>query len=404
MRRQRESALRALLLVPPAFAALYVGGTEIAGSSLWPWNPQMDDFEVYRRTGALVLSGGDFFNVSGLPWIYPPFAALLTVPLAVLDWGLVTALWVLLCAAALAAIIHRLGVSGWRLSLLTTAVILLVAPVRQTIGFGQLGIFLVAVVVLDSMPGPRIFGRRLLPEGWLVGLAAAVKLTPAVVSVYHFFVGKRRQAWTAFAVFVAAFVIGLIALWSPTLYYWLKLGGGDSGTNGGIIYAANQSVLALWARLTHQSTMGGVWLSALVLVLGVWAAVLMGRRGQPRLALALAGLTSLLASPISWSHHYVWVVVLALVLWQERSLPAYYRWPALGYAAWVAVAPFMWLPMGGNLEYSYSWWELLVDDAGIVAGVGLLAGSVLLALGRWGSPVRAASARVVEPRELVGVS
>jgi alpha-1,2-mannosyltransferase len=131
--------------------------------------------------------------------------------------------------------------------------------------------------------------------------------------------------------------------------------------------------------------------------------VWMSRRGQPRLALTLVGVTSLLASPISWSHHYVWVVVLAVVLWQERGLPRLYRWLALAYCAWIAAAPFMWLPMGGDVEYRYDSWELAVDDLGIVAGVALLAGSVAIALGRWGraqghgrSPGRIAA------RELVG--
>ena len=70
------------LALVPVLAALYVGGTQIPGGALWPWNPGMIDLEVYRRTGTLVLSGGDFFNAEGLPWIYPPFAALFTVPFA----------------------------------------------------------------------------------------------------------------------------------------------------------------------------------------------------------------------------------------------------------------------------------------------------------------------------------
>jgi len=388
----------------PATVALVVAGTDIASGSLWPWNPSMDDFEVYRRTGALVLSGSDFFNVAGLPWIYPPFAALLTVPLALLPRGLVTALWVLASVAALVAIFHRLGLGGWRGSLAATASILLVSPVRQTIDLGQLGILLVAAVVLDSMPGPKLRRRRLLPEGWLVGLATAVKLTPAVVAVYHFLIGKRRSAWVAFAAFVAAVLVGLVALWAPSISYWTKLGSGDSGTNDGLIYAPNQSVVGLWARLSGQSTMGGIWLAGLVLALGLGAAVLMRQRSQTRLALALAGITSLLASPISWSHHYVWVVVLAVVVWQERTLPNYYRWPALGYALWVAVAPFNWLPMGGNLEYTYTWWELVVDDFGIVAGVALLAGSVLTALGPWGRRRLPDSVVTAEPKQLISVS
>ena len=40
-----------------------------------------------------------------------------------------------------------------------------VEPVSETLAFGQLGIFLVALVVLDLAPGPRVWSRRILPEG-----------------------------------------------------------------------------------------------------------------------------------------------------------------------------------------------------------------------------------------------
>ncbi|MBA3020398.1 glycosyltransferase 87 family protein [Propionicimonas sp.] len=382
--RLRNWGSAVLLALAPLLAGFYVAAVDIADGSLVPWDPRMVDFEVYRRTAELVLAGADIFNVDGLPWVYPPFAAVLAVPLALPPWPVITAAWIVLCVAALAAVLFRLGLSGWRLSLLLVVAILFISPVRQTIAFGQLGILLVAAAVLDSMPGPRFFRRRILPEGWLTGLATAVKLTPAVIAVHNFVVGRRRPAWVAFGAFVVATAIGFAVLWGPSLSYWMKLGGGDSGTNNGIIYGANQSLLSMWARLARSSSMGGVWLSLLVLALGLWAAALMYRRGQARLALVLAGVAGLLASPISWSHHYVWVLPLAVILWQERSLPGYFRWPGLGYALWGMAAPFMYLPMGGDIEFTYGWWELVVDDLGIVAGVALLAGAVGTALGPWG--------------------
>ncbi len=381
MDRLKKWGSAVLLALPPLFAAGFVA---VGGEAPWPWAPQMADFDVYRRAGALVLTGGDIFQPARLPWVYPPFAALLAVPLALPPLSVITAVWVALSVLALAAIGYRLGYSGWQLSLLVTASILLISPIRQTVWLGQLGILLVAAAVLDSMPGPRFFRRRILPEGWLTGLATAVKLTPAVIAAHNFLVGKRRSAWTAFAAFVAATAIGFVVLWAPSVHYWLQLGGGDSGTNNGIIYGANQSLLALWARLAHSSSMGGIWLSVLGLALGLWAATLMYRCGQARLALVLAGVTGLLASPISWSHHYVWVLPLVVILWQETTLPGYFRWPAMGYGLWVINAPFMSVRMGGDVEFGYNWWELFVDDLGIVAGVLLLAGAAATALGPWG--------------------
>ena len=140
----------------------------------------------------------------------------------------------------------------------------------------------------------------------------------------------------------------------------------------------------MWNRLTGEPGRGGLVLSVVVVVLGVWAAVLMHRRGQVALAICLAGLTSLLASPISWSHHYVWIVPLGLVLWQRRELPGYLRWPGLAYVLWVVVSPFMWLPRGDDVELTYPAWMQFVDNVGIVAGVLLLVGSAATALGPWG--------------------
>ena len=383
--RIRVVALRALLVLVPLLAAAYIGGTQIPGSTLWPWHPNMIDLDVYQRTGQKLLAGGDIFDSAGqLPWIYPAFAALLTLPFAVVPFVVAAAAWLGLCTAALAAILFRLGYTGWKLSALTTAIILLVQPVRDTLGFGQLAIFLVAAAVLDSMPGPRLFRRRILPEGWLVGVVTAIKLTPAVVAIYLFFAGRRKAGLVAFGTFLAATAIGFAVLPQASLSYWLKLATGDSGLNSGILYASNQSVLGVWNRLTGEASRGGLVLSALVVVLGIWSAVLMHRHGQARLALCLAGLTSLLASPISWSHHYVWVVPLGIVLWQARDLPGYLRWPGLGYAVWAALAPFMLLPMGGELELGYNLWEQIVVNIGVFAGVLLLAGAAATALGPWG--------------------
>ena len=383
--RIRTVALRALLVLVPLLAAAYIGGTQIPGSTVWPWHPNMIDLDVYQRTGQKLLAGGDIFDSAGqLPWIYPAFAALLTLPFAVVPFVVAAAAWLALCTAALAAILFRLGCSGWKLSVLTTAIILFVQPVRDTLGFGQLAIFLVAAAVLDSMPGPRLFRRRILPEGWLVGVVTAIKLTPAVVAIYLFFAGRRKAGLVAFGTFLAATAIGFAVLPQASLSYWLKLATGDSGLNSGILYASNQSVLGVWNRLTGEASRGGLVLSALVVPLGIWAAVLMHRRGQVRLALCLAGLTSLLASTISWSHHYVWVVPLGIVLWQAKDLPGYLRWPGLGYVLWAALAPFMLLPMGGELELGYNLWEQIVVNIGVFAGVLLLAGAAVTALGPWG--------------------
>ena len=71
----------------------------------------------------------------------------------------------------------------------------------------------------------------------------------------------------------------------------------------------------------------------------------------------LGGIATLLASPVSWLHHFVWVVPLAVVLVRDllpvgapRRLPAWFGVLGLIFCGWVAVEPFRNLPGGGDLE------------------------------------------------------
>ncbi|MBN9105220.1 MAG: DUF2029 domain-containing protein [Propionibacteriaceae bacterium] len=368
----RTWTARVALSLPPLLAAFWVAGTQVHGGPAWPWSPAMADLEVYRRTGELLLSGGDIFHTDGLLWIYPGFAALFTLPLAYLTSTQAAALWTVLCTAALAAIIHRMGLAGWRLSALTTGAILFTSPVRETLGQGQLGLFIVAAVILDVMPGPRVFGRRILPEGWLVGVATAVKLTPATVAAYQFFSGRLKASLVAFGSFLAATALGFVLLPGESAYYWTRLVIGDTGMNATLIYAANQSVFGTWARLTGSTGSGGLVLSVLVLAVGIWSAAVVHRRGREDLAICTAGVASLLASPISWGHHYVWLIPLGIVLWRASDLPGWFRWYGLGWVAWGLVAPYMWLVRGGNVERTYGPWQEIVVNAGVVGGVLLL--------------------------------
>ncbi|MFT3877918.1 MAG: glycosyltransferase 87 family protein [Propioniciclava sp.] len=373
-----------LLFGLPMLAGLVIAGVTIPGSSLLPWRPAMIDLDVYLRTGSLLLQGRDFYDAEGLPWIYPPFAALFTVPLALVPQVVAQVCWIAITVALLMAMLHRLGLSGWRLSLAAAATIGLVEPVRETMGFGQLGVLLVSLAVLDTMPGRRLLPRRVLPEGTLVGLATAVKLTPATVAAYQFFAGRRKPGLVAFFTFLGATGLAFLVLPQGSLHYWGGLISGDSGINSGIIFKTNQSVMGVWARLFGELSRGGLIASVLVAVAGIACAVLVHRAGHERLAIVLAGYTSLLASPISWSHHYVWVVPLAMVLLTERQLARSARILGLAYVAWTVVAPFRSLPGGNGEELTYTPLQHLLANGGVALGVAFVLWCGLLAARRAG--------------------
>ena len=375
------------ICLPPVLIALYVGATTFGGT-FFPWRPMMVDLEVYRQAGAVLLAGGDFYDLPGpLQFLYPPFAAVLALPLALLPATVVQLGWTAAGALALVAILHRFGLKGWVLSLAGSAVVYLVEPVVQTLTFGQLGIFLVALVVLDLAPGPRVFSRRLLPEGALTAVATAIKLTPAIFVVYLLLVRKFRAFWVAVVTGVVVTLISFAFVPAASYEFWTRLAHGDTGLGHSIIYYTNQSVMADIVRifgLGQTPAIVGLVLSAAVAVAGLWAATLWHRLGDVRLAVNLCGVAGLLASPVSWLHHFVWVVPLAMSLVERRPigrrrLPTWYL--ALGwvFVGWIVVAPFTDLPNGADVELQWTWSQHLLASITALVGLVLLSGAILIA-------------------------
>jgi len=379
----------------PVLVALYVGATTFLGGTSVPWKPIMVDLDVYRLAGSVVLEGGDFYNLPGrLPFLYPPFAALLAVPLAVLPATVVQVAWTAAGAVSLVAVLYRFGLTGWVLSLVATATVFFVQPVVQTLGFGQLGIFLVALVALDLVPGPRVLPRRLLPEGVLTGLAAAIKLTPAIFLLYLLLAAKRRAFLVAAGTAVAVTLLSAAIVPRASLDFWGRLAHGDTGLGGSIIYYTNQSVMANIVRVLHlgpSSALLGLAASAVVALLGVWAAVQWHRLGQIGLAVNLCGVAGLLASPVSWLHHFVWVVPLGVSLalaGRRGTLPLPRSMLVLGwlFVGWVAAAPrgltddTRRLPNGADLELGWLWFEHAVAAVTAVVGVAFLVVAMFVAV------------------------
>jgi len=372
----------------PVLMALWVGATSFPGGTALPWRPVMVDLDVYRLAGRVLLDGGNFYQLPGpLPFLYPPFAALLAVPLAVLPAALVQICWTIAGALMIVALLHRWGQTGWRLSLWSTAVVFAVVPVSQTLAFGQLGIVLVALVALDLAPGPRVLRRRrLLPEGVLTGVAAVLKLTPMIFVLYLLAVRRWRAALTATITAGVLTMLAAIVLPRESLDFWTRLAHGDTGLGHSLIYYTNQSVYADFVRVFTLAPAGialGLLASAAVVALGVWAAAVWHRAGEVRFAVVLCGVASLLASPVSWLHHFVWVVPLAFSLVElvARRPPVIPTWLIVlgwGFVGWVIVSPFRRLPNGGDLELTWTAGQHLLASITAILGVALLLAAALV--------------------------
>lgn len=317
----------------------------------------MADALVYRAEGEAVLRGGAHlydFTVTEwhLPATYPPFAALLFVPAALIP---VTALKATFLAgnALLLAVLVQLsarlsGPTKIRLPALcaATAGALWLEPVFQTLLFGQINLALVCLILGDLT---RPSGARW--KGVAVGIAAGIKLTPAIFIAYLLLRGRHREAATATAAGLGTVGLGALVLPSASLDFWTRrLYETDRVGKAWIV--DNQSLQGLIARALGDPTPGpAAWAlpCAAVALTGLWLAA---RVADDRHAILLTAFTALLVSPISWSHHWVWCVPLIAVLLAEGRK----RTAAL--VALVFTARTMWLlPHEGDLDLQLPWWQ-----------------------------------------------
>jgi alpha-1,2-mannosyltransferase len=368
------------------------------------------DLEVYRLGVATWRAGGDMYGplpptVSGLalPFIYPPFAAIVLLPLEVLPW---TAAWIALFAASLAALALTLyvvarqlwpdGGRGGALVVVSAALppALLLEPVLETFRFGQVNLVLMALVAVDCLAG-----RTRWPRGLLIGVAAAIKLTPAAFVLFFLLRRDTRAAVVAVVAALAATGLGFLVDAGASVRYWF--GGPASGVSGSVFYT-NQTIQAVLARADVPALAAkAVWLVAAVGLLVMIIPVV--RRAEPALALVTVAGFALLVSPTSWSHHWVWIAPALLVA--AYTVRRYAQGAhATGWAAATAalalafyLAPFRFLPHGPEEELTWNAAQQVVGATYVIVGVlALLA--LRLAYGRGGLPaVRGRSNTAVRP-------
>jgi alpha-1,2-mannosyltransferase len=327
------------------------------------------DFQVYRVGGEVWLSGGGLYDAGfpgpyGLPFTYPPFAAVLFGALAQPPWPVAALLWTaggvaLFTVACHAAARHRtLPRTGFGLA----AACLLLEPVRGTLDLGQVNLLLLGLVAADCL-----LPRTPWPRGLLIGLAAAVKLTPAVFVLFFLARRRWRPALTAVATFAVCGGIGWALAPQDSHRFWFDAML-DPQRVGGLAYAGNQSLRGLLFRLGVGEP---VWLVSSLLVLTA-TVVLLPRVRDDLTAVTAVAAAGLLVSPVSWSHHWVWIAPALLVLHGRTRVVV---------ALVFAVGPHWLLPSTDDHELHWSWWQHLVGNTYVWLGLAFLT-TVLLRAAR----------------------
>ncbi|MER5901029.1 glycosyltransferase 87 family protein [Streptomyces mirabilis] len=323
------------------------------------------DLRVYYGTvDAWVHHGGRIYDywVPGTTYgfTYPPFAAVTMLPMALIGLRTAIAVSVVLNLAALAVVVWilvgpALRRYGWYGYALTACLLPLLEPVRDTFSFGQVNLLLLALVLSDAWLLSTGRGRR---AGVGIGLAAAIKLTPALF-IGLLLLGRRWRA-AGVATAVAAGATGLAAWAAPdaSRFYWSEALW-DTNRIGRLAYVSNQSLQGVLARLAAPGEPSrAVWAATALLFLCVWAWRTSRALADEdwAAAFALTGLAACLLSPITWVHHLVWLLPsFAVLLHRHRA-----RVAAALYAVLCSSVVWLWFDDSSGLDgflgsNTYTW-------------------------------------------------
>ena len=172
-------------------------------------------------------------------------------------------------------------------------------------------------------------------------------------------------------------------LLSPTssTAYWTKALF-KPGRAGRLSFVGNQNLIAAVERLHHGLVTDLTLLPVLAAVAagGLWLAALAHRRSSPMLGLLVCAATGLIVSPISWVHHFVWVIPGILWLGLAEDRPRLGVPLAIGTAVLFWIAPIWWVPYVGTSDLRLNAWQLFAGNSFFFAAlIFILGASYLLA-------------------------
>lgn len=346
------------------------------------------DLQIYRNAIEYWRNGHGLYQFqqpgtrNHLGFTYPPFGAIVLSPVTVVSRHqaelLFTGLNLLLCAACGSgfgvALARRFAWPQWPCAVLGTAMVLSLEPVRESLGFGQINIVILALVAGDMWL--LATGRR---GGVAIGVAAAIKLTPAVLILALFALGRRADGRRALAAGVGATALAALMMPRSSWQYWTHEVWRTSRV-GQPNRITNQAWTGVIARLGNTVTPSHL-LWALGAVAAVAGAVLLARRASGTWlvvrVLTVAAVASTFASPISWTHHFWWAVpAVAALLYRAADT----RSPAVMACLGAVFTMFVFGPI--RVERAVHQWPLASAAAGdlylyasVLTCIGLMAGT-----------------------------
>ena len=369
-----------VLVIVCLLAGLALSGYAVSSS-------RFTDLRVYTLGGNAVLHNlplyGQVLSDAPLSFTYTPFAAMIFAPLGLVGVRLASTFWLVGSLAALTRVCWLLAVSeiavlsAWtrrQKCLMYFGLSLTLEPVTESLRLGQVNLFIILLVVED------VLSSRSRTRGLGTAIAAGIKLTPSIFIGFFVVAGQRRQAMLATVALFVTVLIGFLVQPHSAEAYWTGLAF-DPKRVGGVAFVSNQSINGVLWRLEGPGGDRVLWLILSVAVLG-WS-MLVARRLwsqlEPLWAVSVIALAGLLASPISWSHHWVWVIVVLVAIGRDigRRRGAF---PLLLATYILLTSRIIWrVPNSRGREFHLTIAQMVASDAYVLLAMGLIAYASVIA-------------------------
>lgn len=350
------------------------------------------DMIIYREGARAFFGGGEVYSVPmyagdlALPFIYPPFGAFILGPLtpAFIPDDLAGDIMIVISNVLLLACLHFAfkallpEMSRWpRRAVVVMAWVagMLIEPVVLNQGFAQINMVLMGLVFLDLVPR-----KRVLPRGFWIGIAAAIKITPLAMCLYFLLRKEFRAIVVTALTAVGATLVAAAVRWDATWeYFTVTLLGMNSGNEFGVdsSYQSNSSIKGVLMRFAesqqqldaHSTLVNLAWavLSLVTIVLGGWLMIALMRRGMNLDAITVNAVVMLLISPVSWSHHWVWLaLLLPIAAWRAATVLRGHAGVVTVVALWAFIVltnpPKWWFGDAIEVFQLAVWQKILVGD------------------------------------------
>ena len=341
---------------PPDFANYYLAGRMLSVSPTSIY----DQVALDNLTKSVGVPGW------ASPYGYPPFFAVfirlwswLPYPQAITAWKVFNIVCLLSGMACLLAYL------GWPWKVKGAAIaflaLILFPPAQENILLGQVNsiIFLLSSLIFLVVKVPRKRGWEFY-AGLLAGLAASIKIFPAIIVVYFLF---RKRWWGVLGGIISGFLCQAIGVfwgggwlnsWTYFTNYLFKSYVGRMA----YFQIANQSLTAMFMRPMGDESLArilGILSIGLVLFI-TWMALRNNKLIEPDIEFSLIVFLPLLVLTGVYSHYFILLLIpfaVLIKLWLKGKswikiplLTAFLLLILNSYSEWINIGFTRWLPVG----------------------------------------------------------